>query len=149
MSEYDSGVMPPERDAARTANELRLVIGRLVRRLRAEHTLSISHAAVLGRLERDGAQTASELALAERVRPQSMAQTISDLAGEGFVTRTPDPGDRRQTLIELTEVGREILERERSRRDGFLAVAIATGLTPSEQEALARAVPLLGRLADM
>ncbi len=148
ISGYDTNVTA-DSDAARTASELRLVIGRLVRRLRVEHTFSISHAAVLGRLERGGAQTASELAVAERVRPQSMAQTIAELAGEGLVTRRPDPADRRQTLIELTDAGRETLERERTRREGFLAMAIAQGLSRSEQEILARAVPLLGRIADM
>ena len=37
---------------------------------------------------------------AERVRPQSMAQTIAELEADGLVDRTPDPNDRRQILIE-------------------------------------------------
>jgi DNA-binding MarR family transcriptional regulator len=138
-----------ETDVSGTANDLRIVISRLIRRLRAEHTFSISHAAVLGRLDREGAKTASELAVAERVRPQSMAQTISELAADELVARRPDPADKRQTLIELSELGRETLVRERSRREGFLAEAIANGFTPAEQKILARAVPLLGRIADM
>lgn len=138
-----------ETDVFGTANDLRIVISRLIRRLRAEHTFSISHAAVLGRLDREGAKTASELAVAERVRPQSMAQTIAELAADELVVRRPDPADRRQTLIELSELGRETLVRERTRREGFLAEAIANGFTPAEQKILARAVPLLGRIADM
>lgn len=136
-------------DTARTASELRVVISRLIRRLRSEHTLSLSHAAVLGRLDREGARTASALAGAERVKPQSMAQTIAELAAEDLVARRPDPVDRRQTLIELTERGRETLSRERARREGWLAEAIADALTPEEQDLLNRAVPLLGRLADL
>jgi len=138
-----------ETDVSGTANDLRIVMSRLIRRLRAEHSFSISHAAVLGRLDREGAKTASELALAERVRPQSMAQTISELAADELVVRRPDPADKRRTLIELSELGRETLERERTRREGFLSEAIENGLTPAEQEILARAVPLLGRIADM
>jgi DNA-binding MarR family transcriptional regulator len=138
-----------ETDVSVTANDLRIVISRLIRRLRAEHTFSISQAAVLGRLDREGAKTASELALAERVRPQSMAQTISELAADELVVRRPDPADKRQTLIELSELGRHTLARERTRREGFLAEAIANGFTPAEQKILARAVPLLGRIADM
>lgn len=138
-----------ETDVSGTANDLRIVISRLIRRLRAEHTFSISHAAVLGRLDREGAKTTSELAVAERVRPQSMAQTISELAADELVVRRPDPADKRQTLIELSQLGRETLVRERSRREGFLAEAIANGFTPAEQKILARAVPLLGRIADM
>jgi DNA-binding MarR family transcriptional regulator len=133
----------------RTASDLRVVISRLIRRLRAEHTFSISHAAVLSRLEREGARTASALAAAERVRPQSMAQTITELTGDGLITRRPDPDDRRQTLIELTDLGRNTLARERAHREGWLATAIADGLSEDEQEILARAVPLLGRIADM
>ena len=138
-----------ETDVSETANDLRIVISRLIRRLRAEHTFSISQAAVLGRLDREGPKTASELAVAERVRPQSMAQTISELAADRLVMRRPDPADKRQTLIELSELGRETLERERTRREGFLAEAIENGFTPAEQEILARAVPLLGRIADL
>ena len=128
------------------ASELRLVIGRLVRRLRAENSFPIAHGTVLARLEREGPQTTSALAAAERIRQQSMAQTISDLQASGFVTRTPDPVDRRQVLIAVTERGRSVLAEDRQRREGWLAGAIATELSPEEQEILRLAVPLLHRL---
>jgi DNA-binding MarR family transcriptional regulator len=136
------------RELTRAASELRIVLGQLVRRLRREHGFPISHGAVLGRLDRDGAQTASALAVAERVRPQSMAQTLADLEGDGLVARRPDPADRRQALVELTERGRETLREERRRRDGWLARAIETELTPDEQRVLIEAVPLLRRLTE-
>lgn len=136
-------------DTTHLASDLGPVIGRLTRRLRAEHSFSMAQAAVLGRLDREGARTTSALALAERVKPQSMAQTLAELAGEGYIARRPDPGDRRQTLIELTPLGRETLERERARREGWLAQAIDEALSPEERELLARVVPLLRRLADL
>jgi DNA-binding MarR family transcriptional regulator len=136
------------RDLTRAASELRIVLGQLVRRLRREHSFPISHGAVLGRLDREGAQTASALAVAERVRPQSMAQTLADLEGDGLVARRPDPADRRQALVELTERGRETLVEDRQRREGWLAQAIATELTPDEQRVLIEAVPLLRRLTE-
>jgi DNA-binding MarR family transcriptional regulator len=139
----------PETESTDTASDLGVVIGRLTRRLRAEHKFSISQAAVLGRLDREGARTTSALALAERVKPQSMAQTVAELVSEGLVTRRPDPDDRRQTLIELTGLGLATLERERARREGWLASAIERELTPQEQEILAQAVPLLRRIADV
>ena len=40
----------------------------------------------------------SDLAAAEHVRPQSMAQTVGDLEDEGLVSRRPDPDDRRRAL---------------------------------------------------
>ena len=63
------------------------MLGQLVRRLRTENSFSISQGAVLARLDREGPQTTSALAAAERVRPQSMAQTIAELQATGFVGR--------------------------------------------------------------
>ena len=47
--------MPTRADPARVASELRVVLGQLVRRLRAEHRFPLSQATVLGRLDREGA----------------------------------------------------------------------------------------------
>ncbi len=127
---------------------MRVVIGQLIRRLRAEHGFPLSQGAVLGRLDREGPQSVSQLAVAERVRPQSMAQTVGDLEAEGHVTRTPDPVDRRRALVQLTEQGREVLGADRRRREGWLATAIADDFSPQEQELLGQAVELLRRLAE-
>src|SRR5579884_169494 len=135
-------------EIARAASELRITLGRLVRRLRSEHPFPISHGAVLGRLDREGAQTASALAAAERVRPQSMAQTIFELEADRLVRRRADPGDRRRWLVELTGHGRKVLEDERRQRDSWLARAISSELSPEEQRIRIRAVPLLRRLTE-
>ena len=137
---------PPELTSS--ASELRIVLGQLVRRLRAENRMSISQATVLARLDRDGPATASNLAAAERVRPQSMAQTIVELETGGLVSRTPDETDRRQILVDLTEQGRAMLADDRARRDGWLAQAIETQLAADEQELLAKVIALLGRIAS-
>lgn len=133
---------------ASAASELRLVLGQLVRRLRREYTFPVAQATVLSRLDREGPQTTSALAAAERVRPQSMAQTIAELAADELVARHPDPADGRQILIELTEQGRDRLHEERRRREGWLAEAIAAELTVDEQQVLIAAVPLLRRLSE-
>ena len=61
------------------ASELRVVLGKLTRRLR-EHAnkwdLSLSQVAVLGYLDREGPSTVTTLARAEGVRPQSMGATV-------------------------------------------------------------------------
>ena len=136
-------------DLTRSASELRIVLGQLVRRLRAEHTFSISQGVVLARLDREGPQTTSALAAVERVRPQSMAQTVAELQSAGLVSRTPDPTDGRRVLIGLTAGGRDALAADRRRREGWLAEAMAAELTPEEQETLIRAVPLLRRLTQL
>jgi DNA-binding MarR family transcriptional regulator len=140
--------MPATTDPALVASELRVVLGHLVRRLRAEHRFPLSHGAVLGRLDREGARSVSDLAVAERVRPQSMAQTVGDLEADGLVERRPDPGDRRRALVELTAGGRTALEADRRQREGWLARAIADDLSADEQAVLERAVALLRRLAE-
>jgi len=140
--------MSNQTDTALLASELRVVLGHLLRRLRAEHRFPLSHGAVLGRLDREGPQSVSDLAHAERVAPQSMAQTVSELETEHMVARHPDPGDRRRALVELTEAGRAALAQDRSRREGWLAQAIAQGLTRQEQAVLRDAVQLLRRLTE-
>jgi DNA-binding MarR family transcriptional regulator len=124
-----------------------VVLGQLTRRLRAEHRFPLSHGTVLGRLDREAPQSTSDLALAERVRLQSMAQTLTDLQADGLIERHPDPGDKRRILIELTD------EETRGTRAGpakprGLARGIAESLWPEEQASLARAVELLERLTQ-
>ena len=103
---------------------------------------------MLGRLDRGGTSSIGELAVAERVRPQSMAQTIADLESDGLIARRPDPGDGRRTLVELTERGLLTLQEDRRQREGWLAEAISDDLSSREQELLAQALPLLRRLAE-
>jgi DNA-binding MarR family transcriptional regulator len=134
---------------ARSATDLRIVLGQLVRLLSAQHAFPFNQATVLTRLEREGAMTTAALAAAERVRPQSMAHTVSDLHAQGLLSRKPDPSDRRQVLIELTDRGLEALLTERRQREGWLAEAIAGELLPEEQEIVIQAVPLLRRLSQL
>jgi DNA-binding MarR family transcriptional regulator len=125
-----------------------VVLGQLMRRLRAEHRFSLAHGTVLGRLDREGVRSTSDLAGAERVRPQSMAQTVNELESDGLISRRPDPADGRRALLELTDKGRQTLAADRRQREGWLIQAIADGFSEEEQHALAQAVPLLMRLAD-
>jgi DNA-binding MarR family transcriptional regulator len=147
MSSYTQPVATTEIDTARTASELRVVLGQLMRRLRTEHRFPIHQGAVLGRLDREGPVSVSDLAAAEKVRPQSMAQTVGELEADGLVKRRPDPDDRRRALVELTPAGRETLEEDRSRRVGWLVSAIEK-LPVRDQVVLARATAIIGRLAE-
>jgi DNA-binding MarR family transcriptional regulator len=140
--------VPTAVDSGLLASELRVVLGRLMRRLRAEHAFSLSQGAVLGRLDRDGPQSTVQLATAERVRPQSMGQTLAELESQGLISRRPDESDGRRTLLELTQQGRQVLADDRKRREGWLAEAI-DGFSADEREQLNRAVSLLARLTEL
>jgi DNA-binding MarR family transcriptional regulator len=103
---------------------------------------------VLSRLDRGGPSSVSDLATLERVRPQSMAATVSQLVERRWATRTPDPQDGRRITIALTDDGREALLADRARREGWLADAIERDLTERDREVLAQAVALLNRMVD-
>jgi DNA-binding MarR family transcriptional regulator len=135
-------------DTAALAGDLRAVLGSLTRRLRAMHGFSVSQSSVLGRLDRDGPCSIGRLATAERVRPQSMAQTVKDLEAGALVARESDPDDGRRAVVSLTERGRATLAAERGKRDGWLADAIERELADDEQATLAQAVGLIRRLTD-
>jgi DNA-binding MarR family transcriptional regulator len=140
--------MSAEVDAGLLAGELRVTLGALIRRLRAQRGFSLSQAAVLSRLDREGPCSIGELAVAERVRPQSMAQTVAGLQANGLVSRGTDPTDARRALVTLTDEGRSTLATDRRQREGWLAEAITGELSPEEQALLADAAQLLRRLAD-
>ncbi len=130
------------------AHELRETLGRVVRRLRAEPGPSVGRLAVLGRLDRAGPASISALATHERMRPQSMAQTVQDLESAGLVSRRPDPADGRRVLIELTAAGLELLHTTRARRETWLTDALERELDADERALLHEALALLARVAD-
>jgi DNA-binding MarR family transcriptional regulator len=136
-------------DPARLASELRLALGQLVRRLRIEHRLSLSHVAVLARLDREGTHSIGSLAAAERIRPQSMAQTIRDMESDGLIERRADPTDGRRSLVDMTAEGRGMLEEDRRRRQGWLTEALARELNAQERADLMKAVDLMRRLGEL
>lgn len=137
--------------AAAVAGELRILVGKLRRRLREQThlgDLTWSQVSVLGHLERNGPATVTALARAEGVRPQSMGATVSALEVAGLVTGAPDPNDGRQTILSLTPVCREWIRKSRAAREDWLSRAILAHLAPAEVEQLARAVDLLKRLVE-
>jgi DNA-binding MarR family transcriptional regulator len=148
---YDAQVKKTPDRAANMASELRVVLGKLKRRLR-EHAnkgdLSLSQLAVLGYLDREGPATVTTLARAEGVRPQSMGASVAALEESGLVVGRPDPVDGRQTMLSLTAAAREWIKASRAAREDWLSQAIRSHLSSAEQEQLARAAPLLRKIVD-
>lgn len=101
---------------------------------------------ILSRLEQRGPMAATDLAPLERISHQAVANAAGELEKMGLVSRTPDPGDRRRTLVALTDAGRERLSTERLAGQDWLAHAVAEQLDDADRAALATAVPLLLRL---
>ncbi|GAA5001500.1 MarR family winged helix-turn-helix transcriptional regulator [Kitasatospora paranensis] len=135
--------------AARAASDLRVVFGRLRRRLREirdSNELTPSQASVLSRLSKEGPASASALAAAERVRPQSVAATLAALEERGLVQRRPDPEDGRRQLVSLTGAARELVEGDRQAREEWLARALQDRCTDEERRTVIAAMALLERL---
>ncbi|GLY76498.1 MarR family winged helix-turn-helix transcriptional regulator [Actinoallomurus iriomotensis] len=140
-----------EADEDRAASDLRVALGRVVRRLRQAHEpgeLTLSEVSVLSRLDRDGPATPGALAGGERVRPQAMGTTLAALEQRGLVARMPDPDDGRRVSMSITEDGRGILLDRRSASVRRLSRALTEGFSPEERRRLIECVPLLDRLAD-
>jgi DNA-binding MarR family transcriptional regulator len=139
------------RRTASLAQDLRALLSKLRRRMR-EHgsgrDLTPSQTSVLLRLEKDGAATASSLARAEGMRPQSIVPIVAALENAGLVRGKPDPKDGRQTLLSLTEACRASIAQGRAAKQDWLARMLDARLSPAEQDKLVEAVVLLRRLAD-
>ncbi|MFJ3334807.1 MarR family winged helix-turn-helix transcriptional regulator [Streptomyces sp. NPDC086766] len=135
--------------AARAARDLRVVFSRLRRRIREvarDEDLTPSQVSALTLVGKHGAATASALASAEGVRPQSMAAILAALEQHGLIRRSPDPADGRRQLVALTESGRERIEDDRQVREEWLARALADRYTEDERRTLIEAFALLERL---
>jgi DNA-binding MarR family transcriptional regulator len=133
------------------AAELRVVLGGLKRRLRAQANkgeLSLSQMAVLGTLDREGPATVTTLARVEGVRPQSMGATVAALQELGLIGAAPDPADGRQVMLSLTDMARTWLKASRAAREDWLSQAIRSHLSATEQQELAAAVQLLRRIVE-
>ena len=136
-----------------TARELAQAMTRLRARLRAESvsgsaSWTWSQITTLARVSNDGPTTASALAAAEHVRPQSMAETIGALRRQGLVTSEPDPSDRRKSLISATAEGHELAVSIHAVREAWLETALAQVATPDERRTLVEAAAIMHRLAD-
>jgi DNA-binding MarR family transcriptional regulator len=138
-------------NAAALAQELRALFGKLKRRLREQaHVgdLTPSQVSVLLRLEKDGPATASSLARAEGMRPQSIGPIIAALEAAGLVSGAPHPTDGRQTILSLTAACRKLVQDGRAARQDWLSRTIQARLSLQEQKDLAAAVELLKRFVD-
>lgn len=146
--------MPTVEKVARTdaglAAELRLSVMRLRRRLAnqrdPDNELSMNAMSVLGALHRNGDLTIGELAGHERVQPPSMTRTVNCLERDGFVARAAREADRRQVVVQITDLGRETVAADRRRRDEWLATRLRE-LSSTERAVLRQAAPILERLA--
>jgi DNA-binding MarR family transcriptional regulator len=113
----------------------------------AGRDLSLTTAATLATLDRDGPQRLSDLAAREGVTQPSMTALVTRLERDGLAVRGDDPTDRRAVVVTLTDAGREVLVSRRTRRASRLA-DLLDGLDPEDRAAVEAAAGALTRLTQ-
>jgi DNA-binding MarR family transcriptional regulator len=103
-----------------------------------------AHLRALRTLKRRGTMRLSELSDHLHIAPRSTTEVVDALESRGLVRRLADPGDRRATLVEVTEQGAGLLETIRAAR-GTEAERVFGRLSPADRADLAR---ILRKLRD-
>jgi DNA-binding MarR family transcriptional regulator len=87
-------------------------------------------------------------ALAARVGavPSTFSRTIDRMVDGGWVARQESPQSRRETLVDLTENGRRLVDQVTERRRRQVA-SVLTSLTTDEQQQIIAALELLSTAA--
>ena len=86
--------------------------------------------------------TVSDIARRRMVSFQSAGELVQTLVSRGWVTRTPDPNDRRQSLLHLTDEGKQQYERAEGHMVDRLS-GMLEDLSPDDQMVIRRAMTLL------
>ena len=129
------------------AHRLRPAVARMARRMRQEAggELSASQSAALTTIDCHGPLTPSEVAARERIQRPTATRILARLEEEGLIARTPDPADRRSSLVATTPVGAALLLERRARRDAWMAARLDT-LSSEDLATLDRAAGILERM---
>ena len=135
-------------DTVGVADALRPILLRVGRELRREaraEGISPEQVSLLVAIRYAPGIGARELAAHERVSAPAMTKHVDRLERDGLVERTPSADDKRRIGLTLTEQGRRVLRRVRSRRTAWLATRLRA-LDADELLAVEAAIEPLSRL---
>jgi DNA-binding MarR family transcriptional regulator len=135
---------------AELASALRLSLLRAARRLRSQRVntaVTLSQLSALATVGKYGPLSAGEIAAIERVQPPSMTKILASLESSGWVERSSQPEDRRQSIIAITSAGRDLLADETRARDEWLAKRLVE-FSDDDLRKLSEAVEVLDRLGS-
>ena len=115
-------------DTAHELVEEMFLFGRALRMaIAVSHTDPLPQAliAVMFVLAARGECRQNELATELCITPSSLSRQISDLVDAGYVSRQPDPVDRRASLVSVTEQGEVLLQQSKDARAARLRETLA------------------------
>jgi len=124
-----------------------LRVGRELRREAREVGISPEQVSLLVRIKYSPGVGVRELATHERVSAPAMSNHVDRLERAGLVARTPSAADKRRVGLTLTDEGRRVLRRVRSRRTAWLVSRLGK-LEPDELAQIEAAVGPLAKLLD-
>lgn len=115
----------------------------------ADLGLNLSEASLLAYVAEIGPLTQTRLAEGLGLGRAATGSVIDSLEQAGFVVRQPDPLDRRVWLVDVTVVGRQLVQ-EVDARDVILRKELRTGISREDRHQLAEVLVRLGNnLADI
>lgn len=127
---------------------LAVLAGRSIEAVFATHGLTTGEFDVLAALRRNGdpfVMTPTELATTLMLSPAGMTNRLDRLEASGHISRRADPGDRRSSLVVMTDQGRRVVDEAVSDHLANEAHLLIV-LSPSEVSSLDRALrKLLGQ----
>lgn len=94
----------------------------------------------------DGPVRSGDLAAALGVHPSTFTRNADRLVAAGWVQRSENPDNRRETLIELTEAGAELVEQVTAQRHREIRSILAR-LEPAERDLVLDAMAVFARAA--
>jgi DNA-binding MarR family transcriptional regulator len=132
------------------AEQLRPVVMRLSRELRREARLlgvTAGQVSLLFTIDRQPGVGVRELAAQEHVSTAGMSRHVRGLVERGLVRREGDPSDARRQKLHVTDEGKRIIRRVKSRRTEWLASRLRM-LPENDLEAIRDAISPLRRLVE-
>jgi DNA-binding MarR family transcriptional regulator len=135
--------------ATEEAETLRRVASRLARRLRtsAAGGLTPSQLSCLASVVRHGPLRVGDLATREALNPTSLSRIVGRLEEVGYLSRRPDPADRRGAVLAATPAGERTLAVVELERTTLLLVSLER-LDAGQVAAIRAAVPALEALVE-
>jgi DNA-binding MarR family transcriptional regulator len=121
---------------------------RFFRRLSPDTGLSLTAAATLAGLDRNGPARLTELAAQQGVTQPAMTQLVTRLQDAGLAERQADPDDGRVVRVHITDAGRAELLRRRAVRTDRLST-LFDRLPAEDQAALLAALPAMDALTQL
>ena len=139
---------PADQDSGESLSEIFWSVARQLRGASQETLapwdITPAHLRAMRALGHHGSMRLSDLSGRLHIAPRSATEVVDALESRGLVRRRADPGDRRATLVEMTEHGTDVMAAIRTAR-GNDAERLFSRLSPADRADLAR---ILGQLRD-